>query len=747
MDIDPVHRDRIEQELKRIFNWLDASRKSKDDVLGAGLELSNTPLILLSSLARGADQWVVQSAPTDRLAGVRTVAPLPFVRDQYLQASTFKRGGETLDEAASKFLADFPGRDVFVVRMRDELDLDDDELRIKHASILSGPENKPERDGRYAAAGEYVAAYCDVLIALTDKPIGRPEDAVSDPGQSPGARAIAELKRRGITPDRLPILPALSWADNGPVIHVYSPREPKEGGVASSSSPQQAGEDSGDAGKLLEMLYPYDWSSSGASKEDDNPEWVREGREALESVAEHLREFNSETVSNPTRESEAFAEMLRGEEHGVKQERRGLQIPTAGEPYKATLDRLARARRRVADWSDRDNRTVIRLKTTMFCLAFCVVLFLSLAENWEVSGLVAPVRLVFFLIALALMLAIWFAHLAGKKPAKRRDDYRAIAEGQRVQFYWTACGSCESVASNYLQRQRGELGWIRNVISSIAFPYEPCRVWFKQLSRSDSQSVLKSIQNSWLDGQHSYFRHQKERLTRRERVLSVYSTVLVSTGVILQGFLLWYPESIEPRILWSLLTLLPLVIATLIICALYFKTRLERSQKEEVAKHRSRGFSLAEKLLPKWIESSWGRRIVCILIAIAFSFLAIGMIDFLVEGLAGLPPARNLIAIFKNLAFAGGVLCGLWIQTNFFKENLRRYESMASLFQAASVRFDDHFRLLTQLDSEEKSRAQRSVVAKLQSLLVAVGREALSENAEWLITHRARPLEPISALG
>jgi hypothetical protein len=196
-----------------------------------------------------------------------------------------------------------------------------------------------------------------------------------------------------------------------------------------------------------------------------------------------------------------------------------------------------------------------------------------------------------------------------------------------------------------------------------------------------------------------------------------------------------------------LLTLFPLVIATLILCALYLKTRLERSQKEEVAQRRSRGFSLAEKLLPKWIESSWGRRIVCILIAIAFSFLAIATIDILVESLPRLPPARNLIAIFKNLAFAGGVLCGLWIQTNFFKENLRRYESMASLFQAASVRFDDHFRLLTQLNSGETSRAQQSVVGKLQSLLVAVGREALSENAEWLITHRARPLAPISALG
>jgi hypothetical protein len=35
-------------------------------------------------------------------------------------------------------------------------------------------------------------------------------------------------------------------------------------------------------------------------------------------------------------------------------------------------------------------------------------------------------------------------------------------------------------------------------------------------------------------------------------------------------------------------------------------------------------------------------------------------------------------------------------------------------------------------------------VASIQSLIVAVGREALSENADWLVIRRARPLEPVS---
>src|SRR5271166_539049 len=265
MDLDPGHRDRVKVEVKRIFTWLRGSpgkqnKNESNTALGPGLDLKNTPIILLSSLAPGADQWVVEAA-REMDPPLRALAPLPFLKDQYLEASTFKRDGVTKDEAASKFLAEFPDEDAFVVRLRDELDLDDDALRAKHNFIVTGPDGKQERDRRYAAAGEYVAAYSDILIALTDKPIGQAETAMLDPNENQGARAIAELKRRGITPGLLPILPTLSWADNGPVIHVYAPRKPKEAsGIAENWSCAEA--------KSLEVLYPYDCRPPGISERE-----------------------------------------------------------------------------------------------------------------------------------------------------------------------------------------------------------------------------------------------------------------------------------------------------------------------------------------------------------------------------------------------------------------------------------------------------------------------------------------------
>jgi hypothetical protein len=309
MDLDPAHRDRVKAEVKRFFAWLRASPGKQDKnenntSLGPSLDLKNTPIILLSSLAPGADQWVAEAA-LEMDPPLLVLAPLPFLKDQYLEASTFKRDGVMKDEAASKFLAEFPDEDVFVVRLLDEIDLDDDALRAKHKNILTGPAGKQERDRRYAAAGEYVAAYSDILIALTDKPIGQAENAIANPGENQGARAIAELKRRGVTPGLLPILPTLSWADNGPVVHVYTPRKSEE----TSGKTEKLG---GAEGKSLEVLYPYDCRPPGVSeKENDNPDWLKAGHALLRVVTEHLQRLNTENIHiAPAREVGAFVGML-----------------------------------------------------------------------------------------------------------------------------------------------------------------------------------------------------------------------------------------------------------------------------------------------------------------------------------------------------------------------------------------------------------------------------------------------------
>jgi hypothetical protein len=350
----------------------------------------------------------------------------------------------------------------------------------------------------------------------------------------------------------------------------------------------------------------------------------------------------------------------------------------------------------------------------LFGLAFCAALFFSLADNSDVWASWLP--RVFFVIAFGLTLAAWVVYFRFKKTAaaERSDDYRAITEGLRVQFYWTACGSGESVASNYLQRQRGELGWIRHVINVAAFPQEPSRVRFNRFSRKDQLAILLSIRKAWIGGQHTYFKDKLDELSLRREVFTTYAQVLLWTGFLLFAWLVFFPQRPGSLAFSRPLAVLALALGTLILGMLAMRTRSLRG----------------------------GHLILNSLLIAAFALVAIGTVYLLGGAVPWLPPANKLGSILKYLALAGGVLCGAWVEVNFFAEQIRQYAAMVSLFQAASQRFDNYFNW-HKAPGKDQERTQQ-VVADIQSLFVTVGREALSENADWLIIHRARPLEPVS---
>ena len=379
-----------------------------------------------------------------------------------------------VDEDGREFLAGFPDEETFVVRLTDELDLGEVELREKHQSILTGPEKKADRDRRFLAAEEYVAAYCDILLALTEESIGHIESAALFQKEFPSAQAIARRKLRGSMFGLLPTSPALGGSDNGAVIHICAPRDPKTNSSVLPTNPPNAGK--------MEILFPYDCCPDNVHEQNHSDKrWQKAGYAALFDVARKFQLLNTEEVNLRNEEqSKEFSGILANAT---------VLLPTHGRANKIgdlweTLDHLARLARRVSDCNRYYDRRIKRLKQTLFSLAFFSALFFALAEGWmptpDTGG---RLRAVCFLAAFILTMTSWavFKWRRANLHDQRSDDYRAIAEGLRVQFYWTACGSGESVASNYLQRQRGEVGWIRRVISAAAFPYEPMRSVFNAL--------------------------------------------------------------------------------------------------------------------------------------------------------------------------------------------------------------------------------------------------------------------------
>src|SRR5206468_751545 len=89
----------------------------------------------------------------------------------------------------------------------------------------------------------------------------------------------------------------------------------------------------------------------------------------------------------------------------------------------------------------------------------------------------APYDLVYLGLLAVTYLTFLRVRRLGHQP--RFLDYRALAEGLRVQFYWRLSGLTDSAADHYLRRQKGELDWIRaalragDILDGVAVPAPP----------------------------------------------------------------------------------------------------------------------------------------------------------------------------------------------------------------------------------------------------------------------------------
>lgn len=135
--------------------------------------------------------------------------------------------------------------------------------------------------------------------------------------------------------------------------------------------------------------------------------------------------------------------------------------------------------------------------------------------------------------------------------AKRRNwhrkylDYRALAEGLRVQFYWAAAGvrdenDFQFPHDNFLRSQESEVGWIRNVMRVAGRRPNAAR-WRE---KSGLEFVLREWIGDEQRGQLSYFatrtrdRERTNRITESLGILSLLTSVAMIAGVVFAGHLL-----------------------------------------------------------------------------------------------------------------------------------------------------------------------------------------------------------------
>jgi hypothetical protein len=322
----------------------------------------------------------------------------------------------------------------------------------------------PDRNLQYEAVGKYIARESEILIALWD---GVKSNKVG------GTSAIVAFQTEGL-PERRAC--RLHPPELFPVYHILTPR---------GSNPHPEGEL---APYELKIIYPPAFDSRA------------EAQRYYKTTFGNLNEFDRLVAKRGPALEDQVAESktwLIGDfdEQGFSR-REGWTLNRF-----AVADTLAILYQKWMLWTHRTLHWVVFLSFSSF------VFFAHLHEHpWQV-----------LLVSLILLGVGVSTHMFAKWAAldAKRQDYRAMAEGCRVRFFWQLAGVKASVPDNYLGRQRTELDWIRYGLRGweIGLDHHPTAAWI------DPKERLQFILKHWVEDQYEYFRRAIKKSEEKSELM------------------------------------------------------------------------------------------------------------------------------------------------------------------------------------------------------------------------------------
>jgi hypothetical protein len=207
----------------------------------------------------------------------------------------------------------------------------------------------------------------------------------------------------------------------------------------------------------------------------------------------------------------------------------------------------------MADWLaiQFQKKTLNTLRITHI-LAFLMGLMFILYSDYEIWPYFMYAFLLFFLIAAGTQ------YFAGRLAWNRKYlDYRALAEGLRVQFYWAAAGVTSENESkfthdNFLQTQDPELGWIRNVMRVAGTKCDAS----PQTHAAGLQFVLREWIGDDNSGQLGYYRKKVRERVRKNRNTEWLGRISLLTSVFVVLLFIVVPAKIPEDLFDPLVVLM-----------------------------------------------------------------------------------------------------------------------------------------------------------------------------------------------
>jgi hypothetical protein len=516
------HRDlrdqdvpRLEREVAAIIGGL------RRDYLGDDRE---TPIIVLSALAEGADRLVARVALRE---GARLIAPLPMPLEEYRR--DFEPGLKPGNMA--EFDALFSQAIAAPV------------MPLHAASLEAIRADGKKRAEQYRAVGIFITQHCHVLLALWD---GDGEDMATG-----GTAEVVTFKRGGI-PLMVSGSPraSLDASEIGPVLEIVTPRM-KETSSAKEVAVRPWGRAvithyrggiiqrtwRNVAGFVAHLLRREVEDERGKLSPNDRREL--ETWENFEALIDLTVKFNRDaapieiSTDGPARLAQSLDYLFTdpGAKVDADARSRAVNLAPLWCRLYAMADTLALERQSQfkRDWK------------VLFAVGF--IAFVCFAMFTHAGVLAYALFLIAYLLAFVIGVSV-YVRAARRQDQERYLDYRALAEALRVAVYWKLLG----VGSRYLDAKLDPPGQEQTDINPVgviadAYPIKQpselawVKVCLRTLERLDKPAggsgrridpVGHAIaRRFWVYGQYAYFKRQGYRHNSFAERMQAWSDILV----------------------------------------------------------------------------------------------------------------------------------------------------------------------------------------------------------------------------
>jgi hypothetical protein len=528
------HRDLRDQDIPALERAVgEAIKRLKRDYLHGDKE---TPLIVLSALAEGADRLIARVAMAQ---GAKLIAPLPMEPDEYRR--DFEPGLKP--DAAAEF-----------DRMKSEA-LAAPVMRYANDNTRENVREESRRALQYREVGLFIVRHCHVLIALWN-------GDEHDPSVG-GTAEVVSFKRDGIPLDAAASVRAsLDAPEMGPVIHVVTPRA-KPGGNVKDVQALPWG---------VTLVRPYRGSAPGRmwksfAKFMASVVSVKITDDSLPTDPRKRREFQSweafETKAALTRRFNREAARLEASPARAQQLRKSLDylFDDEKDPAKKPLADAAKecAMKLVPHWcslyqladtlAQRWQKRFVADLGRLFALGFLAIFSFEMGTHvffdFDLFFLTLALYSLFLFFGFCLFI---YAHR--RQHQERFLDYRALAEALRVAVFWKLVGigwptdrraagalrssvdlnSPDAVADAYPIRQPSELDWVKTCLRTLELlDADKSSADLKHRIETEGDTWARTF---WVRGQLAFFRGRGPEHDHRAEVLENRSFVLVIVSLV-----------------------------------------------------------------------------------------------------------------------------------------------------------------------------------------------------------------------